>query len=149
MVFGDTGATGCVITLKVINELGLISTGMTEVHTANGKVLKRTFDISLRLVQNNVLINGIIATEADALSGGCDALIGMDVISIGDFSITNYKGVTCMSFRTPSMHEIDYVKNLYIDNTKIVKISPDAPCPCKSKYSSGQPKPFKFCCGKN
>ena len=35
----------------------------------------------------------------------------MDVISQGDFSITNYNGNTCMSFRKPSMHEIDFCKN--------------------------------------
>ncbi len=36
----------------------------------------------------------------------------MDIIALGDFSITNHEGVTCMSFRYPSCHELDYVKNL-------------------------------------
>lgn len=35
----------------------------------------------------------------------------MDIITLGDFSITNYNGVTCMSFGLPSKHEIDYVKD--------------------------------------
>lgn len=143
----DTGATGSVITLRVINQLGLKSSGVSEVHTTNGKVLKKTYDISLRL-PNNAVVNGIVATEADALSGGCDALIGMDVISIGDFSITNHKGVTVMSFRTPSLHEIDYAQNLGMDNTPIPKVKPDDWCPCGSKYSTGQRKKYKFCHGK-
>jgi hypothetical protein len=29
---------------------------------------------------------------------------------MGDFSITNYNNKTTMSFRTPSLYEIDYVK---------------------------------------
>ena len=37
-------------------------------------------------------------------------LIGMDIIKHGDFSITNVNGKTTFSFRTPSVKEIDYVK---------------------------------------
>lgn len=107
----DTGATGSAITKIVVKNLGLIPTGVAQVNTANGVATQNTYTIDIQL-PNKVIIQGIIATEVDALSGGCDALIGMDVISIGDFSITNHKGVTCMSFRVPSGHEIDYVKNL-------------------------------------
>jgi hypothetical protein len=35
----------------------------------------------------------------------------MDIIGLGDFSITNFEGRMCMSFRFPSKHEIDYCKN--------------------------------------
>ena len=35
----------------------------------------------------------------------------MDIINQGDFSITNKDGITCMSFRVPSMHEIDFCRN--------------------------------------
>ncbi len=39
-----------------------------------------------------------------------DVLIGMDVIGLGDFSITNKDGKTTFSFREPSMEEIDYTE---------------------------------------
>lgn len=107
----DTGATGSAITKKVANLLGLTPTGMTQVNTANGIAIQNTYTIDIGL-PNRVLVKGIIATEVDALAGGCDALIGMDVINFGDFSVTNHNGVTCMSFRIPSSHEIDYVKNI-------------------------------------
>lgn len=119
----DTGATGSAITKKVSRALGLIPTGFADVNTANGVTRQNTFTIDIKL-PNGVIIQGIIATEVDALSGGCDALIGMDVITLGDFSITNHKGLTCMSFRVPSGHEIDYVKNPNYGITPIKNISP-------------------------
>jgi hypothetical protein len=106
----DTGATGSAITDKVVSALGLIPTGMAQVHTAGGVVPQNTYTIDIGL-PNGVIIQGIIATGVPLLSSGNDALIGMDVISLGDFSVTNHKGITCMSFRIPSSHEIDYVKN--------------------------------------
>jgi hypothetical protein len=106
----DTGATGSAITKGIAQKLGLVPTGMAQVHTANGVATQNTYTIDIKL-PNKVLIRGIVATEVTSLSSGCDALIGMDVISLGDFSITNHKGTTCMSFRVPSLHEIDYVKN--------------------------------------
>jgi hypothetical protein len=108
----DTGATGSAISKHVAQQLGLIPSGIAEVNTAGGTVNQSTYTIDIGL-PNKVLIQGIVATEIDALTGGCDALIGMDVINLGDLSITNHKGITCMSFRFPSSHEIDYVKNPY------------------------------------
>ena len=106
----DTGATGSAISKNVAQQLGLIPTGMARVNTAGGIVNQSTYTIDIGL-PNKVLIQGIIATEIDALTGGCDALIGMDVINLGDLAITNHNAITCMSFRVPSSHEIDYVKN--------------------------------------
>ena len=39
-----------------------------------------------------------------------DVLIGMDLISQGDFSVTNKGGSTVFSFRVPSQVHTDYVK---------------------------------------
>lgn len=33
----------------------------------------------------------------------------MDIITYGDFSITNYNGRTTFSFRIPSVNEVDFV----------------------------------------
>ncbi len=117
----DTGASGSAITTKTVKQLGLTPTGMAQVHTANGVATQNTYTIDIGL-PNKVLVQGIIATEVPALSSGCDALIGMDVITLGDFSITNHNNSTCMSFRTPSSHEIDYVKNPTYGMTPIKNI---------------------------
>ena len=122
----DTGASGSAITTNVVKNLLLFPTGMAQVHTANGMVTQNTYTIDIGL-PNQVLIQNIIATEVSALSSGCDALIGMDVITLGDFSITNHNGTTCMSFRVPSSHEIDYVKNPTYGMTPIKHIAPGQP----------------------
>ena len=42
--------------------------------------------------------------------GSIGFLIGMDVISLGDFSLSNHEGKTTLSFRVPSMGGMDYTK---------------------------------------
>lgn len=116
----DTGATGSAITSAVAQKLGIQPSGVVNVQTANGTVPQNTYMIDIGL-PNNVIIQGIVATEVPALSGGIDALIGMDVIGMGDFSITNHNGITCMSFRCPSAHEIDYAKNPGLGIKKFIK----------------------------
>ena len=41
---------------------------------------------------------------------GFDVLIGMDIITKGDFAITNPDGTTKFSFRIPSQADIDFVR---------------------------------------
>lgn len=112
----DTGATASVITTNIVNKLNLVPTGMTNVITANGPALQNTYIVEI-VLPNGLVVKDVTVTEIPGLSSGCEVLIGMDIIVLGDFSITNYKGTTCMSFRIPSMHEIDYVKNLGVKVT--------------------------------
>jgi len=142
----DTGATGSAITKNAVAKLGLAQTGLSMVSTANGDVLQKTYTIDIGL-PNGVIVQGIVATEVDALSGGCDALIGMDIITLGDFSITNHNGVTCFSFRIPSSHEIDYVKSpdfgmVKVSSPQSKNMYPNDPCFCKSG------KKYKDCHGR-
>lgn len=106
----DTGATGCVITNKVVSGLDLKPTGMREVHTANGKANQQTYLVDIYL-PNQVRVVNLTVTEA-SLPQDTDCLIGMDVITLGDFCITNLNGMTVMSFRTPSSTCIDFVEEL-------------------------------------
>ena len=142
----DTGATASVITSNIVASLGLIATGMSVVHTANGTAKQSTYIVDIQL-PNNVLIKDVTVTEVPILNGRCDVLIGMDVINIGDFSVTNHNNITCMSFRLPSSHEIDYTINpIWKHSVNVLKksnsISRNHPCTC------GSGKKFKHCCGK-
>jgi hypothetical protein len=92
---------------------------------------------------NNVTVQGVLACECADIPGGVGALIGMDIISKGDFSITNVNGLTCMSFRIPSMVIIDYV--LESNKKQYGNISRNAPCPLGCKDASGKPIKFKKC----
>ena len=103
----DTGASGSVITQKVVDELDIQPVGMSQVHTVSGQEESPVFLVDFAL-PNGVVLQGLRVTLGRLI--GADALIGMDVIVMGDFSITNLNGKTKMSFRIPSSVEVDYVK---------------------------------------
>lgn len=104
----DTGATSTVITSKVAKDLGLKPISLATSHHAGGSSQVPVYLVNVYL-PNNVRCIGIKVIEA-VLSGNTEVLIGMDIISMGDFSFTNVNGKSCFSFRTPSIKEIDYVE---------------------------------------
>lgn len=134
----DTGATNSVISQKVVDECGLKPIGIKKVHTAGGDHLCEVFLVSIFL-PNKVVIPSISVTKAVSLAG-CDVLIGMDIISQGDFAITHNDGKTMFSFRLPSMGAIDFVTSTPYHAS--IKPQRNAPCPC------GSDKKYKKCCGK-
>jgi hypothetical protein len=103
----DTGATNSVISQKVIDEGGLKQTGVAQVSGVNSDSIEPTYLVSIRLV-NGVGFSEVQVTRGK-LSHGSDVLIGMDIITIGDFVITNKGGETWWSFCCPSMRRTDYV----------------------------------------
>ena len=106
----DTGATGTCISKRVIDAMGLVPIGFTSVNTANGlKEDAGQFIINIAF-PNSVTITDLRATEFSG-GGDIDMLIGMDVICMGDMSITNANGLTVFSYRIPSdWAHIDYVE---------------------------------------
>ncbi len=109
----DTGADGSVISPMVVERLGLLPSGATEVYTANGIAFQEVFDISI-LLPGGLLID-TEATCADLTTGQFSCLIGMDVIGRGDFAVSNFQGTTVFSFRYPSVERIDFRDGLDLD----------------------------------
>ena len=72
-------------------------------------------------------------------------LIGMNIINLGDFSVSNYQGKTVFSFRVPSAGCTDYVAMANAHTPVKVGKKPgrNDPCPC------GSGAKYKNCCGKN
>lgn len=104
----DTGATNCVVTQRVVDACGLKAYTVKKMKGAYGTATERdAYYVNLRLL-NGVELPSITVTHGDL--DGFDLLIGMDVITLGDFAITNDGGKTLFSFRIPSCHTIDYVK---------------------------------------
>ncbi len=136
----DTGATNSVISQKVVDECGLIPTGMVIVHSATESKPCETFLVSIFL-PNKVGFPAVRVTKG--VLKDCDALIGMDLINQGDFAITHNDGKTTLSFRMPSMEQIDFVVQKKPEPVHSEKISRNSPCPC------GSGKKYKKCCGKN
>jgi hypothetical protein len=142
----DTGSTSCAITEETASKLGLVPIGKAEVHHAGGSTIQNVYSMSLFL-PNEFIIPYIRATECKSTQGNFDFIVGMDIITLGDFSITNVQQRTTVSFRMPSVETIDYVKQTPRDsrteNRKIKEsIGRNDPCPC------GSGKKYKHCHGR-
>lgn len=103
----DTGATMTCISSNIVRALELIQLGKQSNSTAGGIVESPIYCIDI-LLPNNVAANNFIVQEVELID--CDLLIGMDIISHGDFSISNHDGTTKFTFRIPSIEHSDYVK---------------------------------------
>lgn len=102
----DTGASGTCIDQRVVADLNLIPIGKKLISTAAGLKETNTYLVDIGL-PNRVMIKDVLVSCAD-LCNELDVLIGMDIISLGDFAITNITGKTTFSFRIPSVSLIDF-----------------------------------------
>ena len=99
----DTGATNTLISSKVVMELGITPYGKSGFSSANDIVEANVYEIHLAIPPAGVVCN-VLAMEKD--DEDYDVVIGMDVISKGDFVLTNHDGHSTFSFRLPSQEEI-------------------------------------------
>ncbi len=106
----DTGATGTCISKEVVSKLGLIPIGKVQVHTPSGIGTMSQYIIDL-IMNNEVIFHNWVVMDSEIGKQGIDVLIGMDIISKGDFAISNYEGRTQFSFRIPSQEHIEYKRN--------------------------------------
>jgi predicted aspartyl protease len=95
----DTGATGSAITPHIARTLGLTPVNRTKVTGAHDTSIVDVVKISV-ILPNKVMVDEINALVCN-LNQQIDMLIGMDVILIGDFSISNGDGKTLFSFAVP------------------------------------------------
>ena len=107
----DTGASSSVITKDAATKLGIAPTGKAKVSTASQKDYitdSYTVDIFLKpdlRVKAVKVVSGV-------LYGSFECLIGMDIITLGDFTVTNKDNQTCMTFGIPSVNAYDYVRSI-------------------------------------
>lgn len=140
----DTGATGSVITEKIATRIGLVPTGKRDVRTGSGLEVWNTYLVNIHLTNGTMLFQTVVAACPDP-DADFDVIIGMDVITQGDFAITNVGDNTVMSFRTPSMETIDYeneLKSLRGPAQRSGRTGRNDPCHC------GSGKKYKHCCGR-
>lgn len=112
----DTGATNTVITQKVVETLGLKQTGITEVYTPQGSHKTPTYLVELIFLDSKLRFKAVNVSLGKL--SNCDVLIGMDIISNGDFVITNKKQKTVFTFQVPSTRELDFVEQIEEEKTK-------------------------------
>lgn len=139
----DTGATNSAISARLVQTLNLKPSGKATVSHAQGQTDVNTYMINL-VLPNNVGVAFLPVSEG--ILSGFDILIGMDIISRGDFSLSCSNGKTVFSFQTPSTHEVDYVTGKMIQSPMVESDKEpgrNSPCPC------GSGKKYKHCCGKH
>jgi predicted aspartyl protease len=112
----DTGATNSVISKKIVEELNLKPINKVKIHHASGMSVANVYLINIGL-PSKVMIGNLEVSDADLSDqiGIPDedqmrVLIGMDIIGTGDLAVTNADDKTTLSFRFPSLREIDFVE---------------------------------------
>ena len=147
----DTGATNCTITATAAKNLGLVPVSKATVNGVHGPKEVNVYFVTITLNNENITLTTQV-TETAELSPGREIgmLVGMNVISKGDFCITNHGGHTVMTFRVPSIETVDYVADisvynrcLAIHNRNVARRFKQDKCAC------GSGKDFKNCHGKS
>ena len=118
----DTGATHSAITKSVVDDLKLQPTGVRETRHAGGKSTNNTYLVNIAL-PSDVMVYHVRVTEVQLIPDDNisddkqpQLLIGMDIIGLGDFAVTNANNKTTFSFRIPSIEEIDFIPDAQENN---------------------------------
>lgn len=96
----DTGATNTVISPRIAKDLNLKPVDKTVVNAVNGKHIVNRYLIRTLSLPNRVAFEDLTVTEG-TMGGNIDILIGMDLITKGDFHLSHYGGKTIFSFALP------------------------------------------------
>lgn len=107
----DTGATTSYISKEFAKGIGLIPVSRKRVAGGTGSKIYECFLVDVGL-PNQIIIPDLLVTSSDIDNLGLDFIIGMDIITLGDFCVSSYQGKTTVSFRYPSISKIDLVKSL-------------------------------------
>ncbi|MCD8206843.1 MAG: hypothetical protein LUD72_02790 [Bacteroidales bacterium] len=105
----DTGAIASVISNEGVQKLGLSPITQCKAYHAQGESLVNVYITDI-LLPNGILIKG--AQVSEGRLNGFGMLIGMDIISLGDFALTHKDQKTVFSFQIPPTHEYDFVKQI-------------------------------------
>ena len=94
----DTGASMSCISLSTIKNLCLPPVGRAPVNTANGGRTANLYIFGLD-IGNGIHFEELVACDGDIDGQNVGILIGMDVISNGDFLLQNSSGDTELYFK--------------------------------------------------
>lgn len=111
----DTGASHCSITQSLAENLGLHAIDKVAVEHAKGRSFENVY-LAILQVTNKYYME-VEFTECQSISNNFEIIVGMDVITQGDFAITNKDGKTSFSFRLPSLTTIDFNDTNHLQST--------------------------------
>lgn len=96
----DTGADHTFISKRLVDKLELKPFKQIIITHSGGNMLVPVFQIDLAVIDNENTVMTFYSIEAgmSVIRSEVDLLIGMDIISQGDFSISNSSGKTIFTF---------------------------------------------------
>jgi predicted aspartyl protease len=99
----DTGAMLSAVTPEIAKKLDLVSTNRIKVNGIGSYCIADIVRVSIRLPNLVEVKNARISVLN--LVKDVDMLIGMDIIQLGDFSISNGAGKTLFTFAMPPLED--------------------------------------------
>jgi len=140
----DTGATNTCISKAVVKKLALKPITVARVSGAYGEENTKPVYLVCLYLPNGVFFDNTPVIEWD--SQDIEVLVGMDILTKGDFAVSNVDNKTFFSFRIPSLEKIDFLQTQREQVKGIPKSFPEVgrndPCSC------GSGKKYKKCHGK-
>lgn len=103
----DTGATVTCISHELARDIGVEPDSAYRVATSNGTSIENGYRVGI-VLPNGIELSDVSVLESDIHGAGVDVLIGMDVMTLGDFSISSCDGHTQFTFRIPSRGDVDF-----------------------------------------
>ena len=89
---------------------GLKPIGMVQVAGVHRTQPGQSYLVNTAHHQGPTIPNFQVTLAADL--NGADSLIGIDITTLGDLSITNHQGNAVVSFRIPSLFKVNYVAEM-------------------------------------
>lgn len=105
----DTGATVTCISDAVAHDLSLPATGMMCINTPSGSKDVCTYLVDI-VLPNDVTVKDVEVCGSDIGEQNLGVLIGMNIITQGDFAVSNFEGHTSFTFRIPSIKNVNYAQ---------------------------------------
>ena len=103
-VLWDTGSTESLISEKIVKMIEPILKNKSKYVTRDVVIECETYAVSLSL-SDEITFRDVLMKKADLSDKNVDIIIGMDIISRGDFEIRNYNNLVEFAFRIPPRNE--------------------------------------------
>lgn len=100
----DTGSTESLISEKIVKMIEPILKNKSKYVTRGVVIECETYAVSLSL-SDEITFRDVLMKKADLSDKNVDIIIGMDIISRGDFEIRNYNNLVEFAFRIPPRNE--------------------------------------------
>jgi hypothetical protein len=96
----DTGASGSCVSRKLAQKLGLRAVYQCQITGVGGSQEANVYFVDIGLPNGMTVSNVLVSEFVD--NGKFDVILGMNIITLGDFLITNFNRESVFTFSYPS-----------------------------------------------